>query len=107
MAALNLLPNMTQLALENLIMDETTHQLTTTAVTTATEAACPLCQRLSHRVHPHLHTTLSRPPSLWAGSTLAHRCPSLRCQTEGSPRTIFTERFPPCTPAYPRRRGTP
>ncbi len=53
MASLTLSPDTTQLELESLIIDEIIHRLTATAVTTATEAACPLCQQFSSRVHSY------------------------------------------------------
>ncbi|MBO0793740.1 MAG: ISL3 family transposase [Ktedonobacteraceae bacterium] len=103
MASLNLLPDMTQLALESLIIDETTHQLTATAVTTAPEAACPLCQQPSRRVHSHYTRHLADLPCCGQPVRWLIAVRRFRCQTEDCPRKIFTERFSPCAPAYARR----
>jgi transposase len=103
MAPLNLLPDTAQLALESLIMDETTHQLTATAVTTATEAACPLCQRPSSRVHSHYTRHLADLPCCGQPVRWLIVVRRFRCLTEDCPRKIFTERFSSCAPAYARR----
>lgn len=77
------------------------------AVETA-EAACPLCQQVSHRVHSRYTCTLADLPS--AGKALrflivVHR---FFCENEACPRKIFAERLPELTKVYARRttRGT-
>ncbi len=103
MASLHLLPDTTQLARESLIMDETTHQLTATAVTTAIEAACPLCQQPSSRVHSRYSRHLADLPCCGQPVRWQIIVRRFRPLTEGCPRKIFTERFSPRAPAYARR----
>jgi transposase len=67
------------------------------------EAACPLCQQLSSRVHSHYARTLQDLPS--AGKTLRLLVLVRRffCGNEAYPRKIFAERLPELTSVYARR----
>lgn len=72
------------------------------AVETA-EAACPLCQQVSHRVHSHYTRTLADLPS--GGKTLRLLVLVRRfvCENEACARKIFVERLPDLTSVYARR----
>src|SRR4051812_5209416 len=67
------------------------------------EAACPLCQQVSSRVHSYYTRTLQDLPS--AGKTLRLLVLVRRffCGNEACPRKIFAERFPELTTVYARR----
>jgi transposase len=103
MASLNLLPDTTQLALQSLALDKASQQLVATAVTTAVEAACPLCHCLSSRVHSHYTRRLADLPCCGQSIRWLVEVRRFRCLTLDCPRKIFTERFSPCAPAYARR----
>ena len=53
MAILSILPDPNLLELKRVEVDDALNLLIATATTTASEAACPLCQQLSHRIHSH------------------------------------------------------
>ena len=59
-----LLPGFALFQLENCQLDEVTHQITLIASSTKTTAQCPLCQRLTHRVHSRYERKLTDLP--WA-----------------------------------------
>jgi transposase len=67
------------------------------------EAACPLCQQTSHRVHSHYTRTLADLPC--GGKTLRLLVLVRRffCKTEAWVRKIFAERLPDLTSVYARR----
>jgi transposase len=67
------------------------------------EAACPLCQQISHRVHSHYTRTLADLPC--GGKTLRLLVLVRRffCENEECVRKIFAERLPDLTTVYARR----
>ena len=77
------------------------------AVETA-EAACSLCQQVSHRVHSHYTRTLVDLPSAGKALRLLIMVRRFFCENEACPRKIFAERLPELTSVYARRttRGT-
>ena len=77
------------------------------AVETA-EAACPLCQQVSHRVHSRYTRTLADLPSAGKALRLLIVVRRFFCENEACPRKIFAERLPELTKVYARRttRGT-
>ena len=68
-------------------------------------AACPRCQRPSHRVHSRYHRRLRDLP--WQGrpTELHLRLRRFRCDTPGCPRRVFAERAPTVAPPRLRRTG--
>lgn len=72
------------------------------AVETA-EAACPLCQQVSHRIHSHYTRTLADLP---CGGKVLRLLVVVRrffCTNGGCARKIFAERLPDLTSVYARR----
>jgi len=103
MASVLLLPDATELLLTGLEFDIAKKTIVASACTTAAEAACPLCQLASSRVHSHYIRTLADLPCSgqrvrWLVQVRRFRCLNAECQ-----RKIFTERLPACAPAYSRR----
>jgi transposase len=72
------------------------------AVETA-EAACPLCQHISHRVHSHYTRTLANLPCAGKALRLLVLVRRFFCKNEGCPRKLFAERLPELTRVYARR----
>lgn len=62
LAHLLLLPDPSFLEVVNVEVNDQLKLITVTATTTATEAACPLCQHTSLRVPSHYHRTLADLP---------------------------------------------
>jgi transposase len=72
------------------------------------EAACPLCQQISHRVHSHYARTLQDLPCAGKALRLQVLVRRFFCENEECARKIFAERLPDLTAVYARRttRGT-
>ena len=72
------------------------------------EAACPLCQQVSHRVHSRYTRTLADLPSAGKALRLLIVVRRFFCENEACPRKIFAERLPELTKVSARRttRGT-
>lgn len=70
---------------------------------TATEAACPLCQRPSSRVHSRYLRRVADLP--WVGWSVQLRLSTRRffCDNSACPRAIFTERLPTVVRPYGRK----
>ena len=66
-------------------------------VTRSKQAACPLCQQPSARIHSRYHRTIrDQPWGRWS-VMLSLTCRKFRCSTPTCPRLIFTERIPTVT----------
>jgi transposase len=72
------------------------------AIETA-EAACPLCQQISHRIHSHDTRTLADLPCGGKALRLLVMIRRFFCKNETCSRKIFAERVPDVTSAYARR----
>lgn len=86
----------------------TPQALTLSLAVETTEAACPLCQQVSHRAHSHYIRTLADLPSPGKALRLLIMVRRFFCENEACPRKIFAERLPELTSVYARRttRGT-
>lgn len=86
----------------------TPQALTLSLAVETTEAACPLCQQVSHRAHSHYTRTLADLPSAGKALRLLIVVRRFFCENEACPRKIFAERLPELTSVYARRttRGT-
>src|SRR6202035_2329237 len=71
------------------------------AIETA-EAACPLCQQFSHRVHSYYTRTLQDLPCTGKALRLLVLVRRFFCENEGCARKIFAERLPDLTTVYAR-----
>jgi transposase len=103
LANLLLLPDPCLLELERIEVHDHLKLITATARTTTPEAACPLCQHTSQRVHSHYSRTLADLPCCgqcvrWIVQVRRFRCLNPECS-----RKLFTERLPSWAPAYARR----
>jgi len=67
------------------------------------EAACPLCQQVSHRVHSHYTRTLADLPCAGKALRLLVLVRRFFCENETCIRKIFAERLPDLTRVYARR----
>jgi transposase len=67
------------------------------------EAACPLCQHLSHRVHSHDTRTLADLPCAAKALRLLVLVRRFFCENKACARKIFAERLPELTSVYARR----
>jgi transposase len=67
------------------------------------EAACPLCQQISHRVHSHYTRTLADQPCAGKALQLLVLVRRFFCENERCARKIFAERLPDLTAVYARR----
>jgi transposase len=74
-----------------------------TATTTASQAACPLCQQPSQRVHSHYLRTLTDLPCCGQRVKWIIQVRRFRCLNPACKRKLFSERLPTCAPAYARR----
>ncbi|SRR5581483_2304336 len=72
-------------------------------VTETAEAACPLCQQVSHRVHSHYTRTLADLPCVGKALRLLVQVRRFFCENEACARKIFAERLPELTSVYARR----
>ena len=77
--------------------------ITASATTTASEAACPLCQQPSQRVHSHYLRTLTDLPGCGQRVKWIIQVRRFRCLNPECSRKLFSERLPTCAPAYARR----
>lgn len=78
-------------------------RITILVITKATEAACPLCQRPSARVHSRYLRRVADLP--WVGWSVQLRLCTRRffCDNQACHRAIFTERFPTVVRPYGRK----
>ena len=89
-----------------LVLDDAEYSDCSLAVTlrsTAPTAACPLCRRLSARVHSQYRRTLTDLP--WGGHAvvIALRVRKFFCAAPWCSRRIFTERLPALVAPYARK----
>ncbi|HET8911590.1 MAG TPA: transposase family protein [Ktedonobacteraceae bacterium] len=72
------------------------------------EAACPLCELVSHRIHSHYTRTLADLPCGGKALRLLVQVRRFFCGNRACPRKIFAEQLPELTSVYARRttRGT-
>jgi transposase len=71
----------------------TPHMLVLSLATERTEAACPLCQQVSHRVHSHYTRTLQDLPCGGKALRLLVLVRRFFCVNEKCARKIFAERL--------------
>lgn len=81
----------------------TPHTLILSLAMNTSEAACPLCQQISHRVHSHYTRRLSDLPSGGKVLQLLVLVRRFFCTNESCTRTIFAERLPDLARVYARR----
>jgi transposase len=103
MAPLNLLPDPTQLEFISLTVDHETKKITVLAASRETEAACPLCQQNSHRVHSRYRRQWSDLPMCGQSLQWVIEVRRFRCENPDCMRKIFCERLPTCASASARR----
>ena len=96
MARLLFLPDPAQLALVDIEVDEVARTVTATAVTTAQEAACPLCHQAAFRIHSRSVRRLSDLSCSGRRVRWLIQVRCFRCENEACPRKIFTERVRRC-----------
>jgi transposase len=102
-ANLSILPDPCLLELMSMEVDDALKLITATATTTASEAACPLCQHPSHRIHSHYRRTLTDLPCCGQRVKWVIQVRRFRCLNPSCKRKLFSERLPTCAPAYARR----
>src|SRR5437016_3253387 len=98
LASLFLLPD--TLAVEALY--PTTTHLTVQVACVLKNAACPLCERPSERIHSKYRRTVADVPCGGRRVTLALTVRKFVCNTPECPRKIFTERLPALVQSYAR-----
>ena len=76
--------------------------LTIQVVCLLKNAACPLCQHFSERIHGSYGRTVADVPCGGRRVTLALTVRKFVCSTPGCPRKIFTERLPALVEPYAR-----
>jgi transposase len=91
----------THLRLEQIEMTPSTLILSLAVETS--EAACPLCQHLSHRVHSHYTRTLADLPCATKALRLLVLVRRFFCENEACARKIFAARLPELTSVCARR----
>ena len=98
-----LLPDPTVLALIDIAIDAPTKTINAFALTTSSEAICPVCQQPAHRIQSSYVRTLADLPC--SGQQIRWHIQVRRfwCENQACTRKIFTERLPTCAPAYARR----
>lgn len=101
MAKPTLLPDPTCLHLNLLDASETT--ITAVVTMTAEEAACPLCQRDSARIHSRYTRTVADLPWMGCAVRLELHIRRFFCPNPECTRQIFTERLPSVVAPYARR----
>jgi len=94
MASVLLLPDSAVLALVSIEVNEEEKMITATARTTSREAACPLCQRLAHRVQSKYVRVLADLPCSGQRVRWLIQVRRFWCQNTQCKRVIFTERLP-------------
>lgn len=89
-----LLPSIHLLHLDSydLLPDE--HRLTLNLTSTQTQAASPICDQPSHRVHSRYERTLADLPCVAFSLTLIVQVCKFFCPNPDCRRRIFTERLP-------------
>ncbi len=83
-------------------LSATETQLVVQAACRLPTACCPLCQRLSERIHSHYGRTVADLPCAGRRVILALRVRKFVCRTPTCPQQIFTERFPDLVQSYAR-----
>lgn len=101
MAKPTLLPDSTCLHLHLLDASDTT--ITLHVSTTAPEAACPLCQRCSDRVHSRYVRQVADLPWMGCAVRLDLQVRRFFCSNQACTRQIFTEQLPTVVAPYARR----
>jgi transposase len=91
----------THLRLEQI--EITSNMLTVSLAVETSEAACPLCQHRSHRIHSHYTRTLADLPCAAKALRLLVLVRRFFCENEACVRKIFAERLPELTSVYARR----
>jgi len=99
----HLLPSQPALSLQRWDLDTATQQVTVYLASTQTLAPCPLCHRLSHRIHSHYERTLKDLPVVQFSLRLVLTVSKFFCLNEACPRRIFTERLPEIVAPWARR----
>src|ERR1017187_10029956 len=79
------------------------HTLILSLAIETSQAACPLCQQVSHRVHSHYTRTLADLPCVGKSLKLLVLVRRFFCENKTCPRKIFAERLPELTNVYARR----
>jgi transposase len=102
-ANISILPDPCCLQLMSVEVDDALNLITASATTTASEAACPLCQQPSKRVHSHYLRTLTDLPCCGQRVKWIIQVRRFRCLNPACSRKLFSERLPTCAPAYARR----
>lgn len=95
MLSLSVLFDLPGISLDQLDVDPKT--VTIEAHVEASEAACPLCQTLSQRVHSHYTRTLHDVPCGIKALRLVVQVRRFFCENQDCPRKIFAERLPALT----------
>src|SRR6266568_1101347 len=98
LASLFLLPD--TIAVEALY--PTTTHLTVRVACVLKNAACPVCEHLSERIHGRYGRTVADVPCGGRRVTLALTVRKFVCDTPECPRKIFTERLPALVQSYAR-----
>ncbi|WP_242065357.1 ISL3 family transposase [Trichocoleus sp. FACHB-262] len=101
----HLLPDSTHLRLEPDLLKADTGHITLSLTSTQSNAACPLCQQSSHRVHSSYERTLQDLNWADCAVTLHLSVRKFFCDNPGCKRRIFTERLPKLTQPWARRTG--
>jgi transposase len=99
--ATSLLPNTTDLALEDVTIGAT--EVVAALLATRTAAPCPLCGYLSDRIHSHYQRTLADLPWSSHRVRLVLTVRKFFCDVDACRRRIFTERLPGVVAPYARR----
>jgi transposase len=84
-------------------IEMTLQTLTLSLAVETPEAACPLCQQISHRVHSHYTRTLADLPCVGKTLRLLVLVRRFFCGNQACVRKIFAERLPELTSVYARR----
>ena len=82
------------LAVESVEVNDQLKLLTVAASTTPAEAACPLCQEPSQRVHSRYTRTLAGLPCCGQRVQWLMQVRRFRCLNASCKRKLFTERLP-------------
>jgi transposase len=101
MAKPTLLPDPTCLHLQ--LLDASEAAITAHVSITTEEAACPLCQQPSARIHSHYVRSIADLPWMGCAVRLALQVRRFFCPNPACARQIFTERLPSVVAPYARR----
>jgi len=99
----HLLPSQSQLRLEKWSLDTPRKRLCLEITSVQTDASCPLCQKVSRRIHSRYQRTLQDLPCSNYAVTLVLRAQKFFCINPICQRRIFTERLPQVTEPWARR----